>query len=407
MAGSSSSRWPATSSSPATRDGIEALGLHRRRPLGLHRPRRGPRDQARRPGRPAPRPRRHGLEHPQHLRQPDRPVRPLPRPQVRPGLAGGLLQPPGRLRRPRPRRSHLRRRPRRRRAASRLADPASRPGARDRDRILAIAKDRAGEPLAELDRRIAEAEAVQDVRARAVTGLRLSQRPVDHPRRDPLGPGRPRPDRSRSPGSCSTPATTTSTRSARASASPLGSRSRRRTTPTFGSGVSIVADRTGEDFANPRLSAGRASTRRASPARYVRVTATRLAPRQNDYNFALAEVEVFDPAGINVARSGKVSALDSIEAPPRWRPANLVDGDYPVGDPGEIPARSRRARETLIRESLDEAGRRCARRGDPIARRGRSPARRVAPAARGLRRDDPPRLGGRSEGPGPTAASLG
>ena len=46
----------------------------------------------------------------QHVLQPDRPLRPVPRSQVRPDHAGGLLQPAGRLRRPRPGRSRVRRR---------------------------------------------------------------------------------------------------------------------------------------------------------------------------------------------------------------------------------------------------------------------------------------------------------
>ena len=218
---------------PGTRDGVEALGLHRRRPLGLHRPRRGPRDQARRPGRPAPRPRRHGLEHPERLRQPDRPVRPMPRPQVRPGLAGGLLQPPGRLRRPRPGRQALRPRPRRRRAGAPSWRAVGPPWtARDRP---ALDGRRGPGPASPWPRSTAGSrrlEALESRKAGEVAGLRLPQRPLD---------GRPRPSsgsrstwagRSRSPGSSSTPATTTSTGSAPGSASPPGSGSRRRTTPT-------------------------------------------------------------------------------------------------------------------------------------------------------------------------------
>jgi len=63
-------------------------------------------------------------------------------------------------------------------------------------------------------------------------------------------------------------------------------------------------------------------------ARYIRFTATKLAPRRNDYIFALAELMVFDSVGRNLAQGAKVTALDSIEAPPRWRKENLVDGYY-------------------------------------------------------------------------------
>ena len=64
-------------------------------------------------------------------------------------------------------------------------------------------------------------------------------------------------------------------------------------------------------------------------ARYVRITAVELAPRQNDYMFALAEVRVLDRTGTNRALKAAVTALDSIEAPTRWAKANLVDGIVP------------------------------------------------------------------------------
>jgi mono/diheme cytochrome c family protein len=59
-------------------------------------------------------------------------------------------------------------------------------------------------------------------------------------------------------------------------------------------------------------------------ARFVRVTATRLWKRLDDYVFALGEVEVIS-SGVNRARGAKVTALDSIEAG-RWGRAKVVDG---------------------------------------------------------------------------------
>jgi len=59
--------------------------------------------------------------------------------------------------------------------------------------------------------------------------------------------------------------------------------------------------------------------------RSIRITATKLAPRLNDYMLALAEVQVFDVEGRNVAVKATVSALDSIEAPVRWARQNLTD----------------------------------------------------------------------------------
>ncbi len=58
--------------------------------------------------------------------------------------------------------------------------------------------------------------------------------------------------------------------------------------------------------------------------RYVRVTATRLWPRRDDYVFALGELQVIS-GGENVASGAVVSALDSIEAG-RWGARHLVDG---------------------------------------------------------------------------------
>ncbi|MFM8218221.1 MAG: hypothetical protein ACKOJF_04800, partial [Planctomycetaceae bacterium] len=62
---------------------------------------------------------------------------------------------------------------------------------------------------------------------------------------------------------------------------------------------------------------------------HVRVSATRLATRSNDYIFSLAELEVRDTEGRNLAAGARVTSLDSIEAGPRWGRKNLVDGLYP------------------------------------------------------------------------------
>ena len=67
----------------------------------------------------------------------------------------------------------------------------------------------------------------------------------------------------------------------------------------------LIADRTSEDFANPRLAS--VAFEFGETARYIRVTATKLAPRQNDYNFALAEVEILGGPGDNLARGAKVT----------------------------------------------------------------------------------------------------
>jgi mono/diheme cytochrome c family protein len=95
----------------------------------------------------------------------------------------------------------------------------------------------------------------------------------------------------------------------------------------FKADARVIRDLTGSDQPNPGI------TLQSFPAgasgRYVRVTATRLAPRQGDYILALAELQAFDKNGKNVALGAEVSALDSTEAPVRWTKKNLVDGVSP------------------------------------------------------------------------------
>jgi mono/diheme cytochrome c family protein len=122
----------------------------------------------------------------------------------------------------------------------------------------------------------------------------------------------------------------------------------------FKSGVTLVADETAKDFANPKLRA--VSYPMVGSARYLRVTATRLAPRQNDYMFALAELEVLDATGRNLAAGAPVTSLDSIEAPVRWSRTNLTDGHYPGVDPAKLAAtRSDAAKLTQAKRLVVEA----------------------------------------------------
>jgi hypothetical protein len=98
--------------------------------------------------------------------------------------------------------------------------------------------------------------------------------------------------------------------------------------PEFKKGFNVVLDRTAADVPNPGIKLQTVSFP-AKSARYVRITATKLAPRTGDFILALAELETFDPMGKNVARGAKVTASDSTEAPVRWSKQNLVDGIYP------------------------------------------------------------------------------
>ncbi len=83
-----------------------------------------------------------------------------------------------------------------------------------------------------------------------------------------------------------------------------------------------LADHTRADFASPGDNPYRIPAK-GEKGRYVRVTATRLWKRLNDYVFALAEVQVIS-GGKNVAKGKPVSAFDSIEAG-RWSRRYLVD----------------------------------------------------------------------------------
>ncbi len=111
-----------------------------------------------------------------------------------------------------------------------------------------------------------------------------------------------------------------------------------------------------EDFNNPGLKPFTANVAGGETiaGRYVRVTATKLAPRQNDFIFALAELQVFDSADKNIARGKPVTSLDSIEAPPRWRRTNLTDGLAPPVVTRENKEQLVQARENLLVSFADE-----------------------------------------------------
>jgi hypothetical protein len=130
--------------------------------------------------------------------------------------------------------------------------------------------------------------------------------------------------------------------------------------PEFRTGVALLWRRHDEtfmnDFKNPGLTAFTTSGAKDDgiAGRYVRVTATKLAPRKDDFIFALAELQVFDLGGKNVAQSQPTSALDSIEAPPRWRAANLTDGIAPVAPTADEKNLLVAERETLLTSYADE-----------------------------------------------------
>ena len=131
--------------------------------------------------------------------------------------------------------------------------------------------------------------------------------------------------------------------------------------PEFKTGVTLLWRRHDEtfmnDFKNPGLqpfTTGGAKDDGIA-GRYVRVTATKLAQRKEDFIFALAELEVYDPAGNNIALNRPVTALDSIEAAPRWRKTNLTDGIAPVAQTADEKDKLVREREDLLLSFADDA----------------------------------------------------
>jgi hypothetical protein len=113
------------------------------------------------------------------------------------------------------------------------------------------------------------------------------------------------------------------------------------------------------DFPNPGLtpfSTG-GSKDDGIAGRYVRVTATRLAARQGDYVFALAELKVTDRAGNNVALGRPVTALDSIESGERWARVNLTDGLAPASLTAAEKVEREAKREALLLAAADPATR--------------------------------------------------
>ena len=97
----------------------------------------------------------------------------------------------------------------------------------------------------------------------------------------------------------------------------------------------MLTDRRNEDVANPGLSPVE-TVCDAKQVRRLRITATQLAKRQNDYIFALAEVRILggDGSDQNLTAGATVTSLDSIEMPPRWARTNLVDGKWATRDKG-------------------------------------------------------------------------
>jgi Protein of unknown function (DUF1549)/Planctomycete cytochrome C/F5/8 type C domain len=120
--------------------------------------------------------------------------------------------------------------------------------------------------------------------------------------------------------------------------------------------ATVIADQTAADFPKPGTTPY--TSAKGAKGRYVRVTATKLAPRQKDFILALAELEALDATGKNLARGKPVAALDSIEAAPRWRKANLTDGLAAPGPKLSAPelAKLTERRDSLLNKALGGTG---------------------------------------------------
>ena len=124
----------------------------------------------------------------------------------------------------------------------------------------------------------------------------------------------------------------------------------------------------GADVAEPGRRRHSRSRPTAAKGRYVRVTATKLAPRQNDFIFALAELEALDAAGKNLAAgaSGDGARLDR-------GPGPLAEGE-----PDRRLRRRAGPRQATSRSSRRSARPLIARVTDRATADGPAPRRRAA-----------------------------
>ena len=128
-----------------------------------------------------------------------------------------------------------------------------------------------------------------------------------------------------------------------------------------GAAPDILQDATATDISNPGLAA--VAIPCSVTARYVRIVATKLATRQHDFMLALGELDVLVSDGTNVAAHAVVTALDSIEAPERWRMSNLTDTVWPAAadpDAARTLAECQQTHRALL-ETLDTEARRTQR----------------------------------------------
>lgn len=115
----------------------------------------------------------------------------------------------------------------------------------------------------------------------------------------------------------------------------------------------LVQDHTAADVTNTGLVAFEIENANVT-ASVIRVTATKLAERKNDYILAIAELQAFDVDGTNHAAGRPVRSLDSIQAIPRWARKNLTDDRWPFAiDPAtsENLVRLQEERDALMAQA--------------------------------------------------------
>ncbi|QOV88847.1 DUF1553 domain-containing protein [Humisphaera borealis] len=152
--------------------------------------------------------------------------------------------------------------------------------------------------------------------------------------------------------------------------------------PAFGGTPTVIAAHDLEDYANPGTTP-RTFVAGGKSARYVRVTATKLAPRKGDFIFALAELQAFDAENRNAALGAAVTSIDSVEAPVRWRRSNLTDDVYPAKTGGGADLAALRDRRDKLMSRVTDAA---------IRTRSAALAGEIASAAKELSKLPPPRV---------------
>ncbi|MES2465805.1 MAG: histidine kinase [Verrucomicrobiota bacterium] len=114
----------------------------------------------------------------------------------------------------------------------------------------------------------------------------------------------------------------------------------------------MIHDRTGSSLMSPGQNL-QCYSGGASPARYVRVTATRLRDHSGNFVFALGELQAY-AADKNVARGAPVMAEASLENA-EWNPAGLTDGSSGGGTLLELPEWIRQLEQRRVLEQQRES----------------------------------------------------